>query len=211
MSQARRRVFFVGASGVGKSTLAALMAREMGLPFLTISPSAVYARHGYTIAECFEDRGKMAAVQYEVADYTATCLEREVNSPGYVTDRAFDLSIYGALLGVPHPEPKVLRVLRAMTDGEYPVHTSIVFVRPSARVLTAARLADKGRRGQFLSDPWVYRVDGALEYFIRTRRMECVEIPGDMAELTARAEFLRDKLGIAPHRPEPAHSHAAAG
>lgn len=194
----RLRVFFVGASGTGKSTMAKLLASELRLEFANITPSEVYRRHGTNVTECWTDPVKMRAVQEGIADYTIEEFERRRESAGYVTDRGFDLGVYGAILGYPHPAHKVERLMTAMhtapADADRELVTVTVFVRPNPRVLHQARIGDAGRRAQFLTDSWVYRVDGALAYYIRTRQIAVLEIPEMTADMNERMALVRAHL-----------------
>lgn len=193
-----RRLFLVGASGVGKTFLAQNVAPLIGVPYIPISASEGFRHHGTTPEECFRDSSLMAKVQARIAEHTATALEKMAGEPdGYVTDRAFDLSIYGALLGFPHPKPKVRRVLDAMSWPGKPgtrLAVTVVFVRPEVELTKKARADDGGRRSEFLTDAWTLRLDGALCHFLRANFIPHHELPAGMLDVRERLKWVRDAV-----------------
>lgn len=197
-----RRLFLVGASGVGKSFLAQSVAPLIGVPYEPISASEGFSYHGTTPEAAMRDTPLMARVQDRIAEYTAERLEElAAKRDGYVTDRAFDLSVYGALLGFPHPKPKVRRVLDAMHRPAAPgtrLAVTVVFVRPETELTKRARADDGGRRSEFLSDSWILRLDGALCHFLRANWIPHHELPGGMLDMRERMRWVRDAVEKTP-------------
>ena len=190
-----RRVFLLGASGVGKSTLARALAGELGLSYEPISGQYAYQQHGVTIEHAMRDAPTMARVQVAIADYVGSALEALADRPdGYITDRAVDLAVYGSILGFPHPRHKVKRVTNAMfahPPAPLRLAVTVVFIRPDEDILRLARVTDGGRRNQFLTDEWVYRVDGAVCHVLRTGTIDHVELPPDCRDLARRVAFVK--------------------
>ena len=199
-----RRLFLVGASGVGKTFLAQAVAPLVGVPYEPVSASEGYRHYNTTPEACFRDAPLMEKVQARIADYTAEALEALAPTDGYVTDRAFDLSVYGALLGYPHPKVKVARVLEAMRDPggpNRPLAVTVVFVRPEVELIKKARAEDGGRRSEFLTDSWVLRLDGALCHFLRANFIPHVELPAGMIDIRERMRWVRDAVEATPFEP----------
>ena len=193
-----RRVFLVGASGVGKSFLAQNVAPLIGVPYFAVSASEGFTHHGTTPEAAMRDAPLMARVQNRIADYTGERLEELARRrDGYVTDRAFDLSVYGALLGFPHPKPKVTRVLNAMNAPAAPgtrLAVTVVFIRPEVELTKRARADDGGRRSEFLTNSWILRLDGALCHFLRANFIPHHELPGGMLDIRERMRWVRDAV-----------------
>lgn len=184
-------IVFTGASGVGKSTLARWAASRFMLPLLPSVTTDVYRERGTTFEEAFRDAERLEEIQHEIHKRTTERLATYVNPAGwprrvgdmiqprpngFVTDRGPDVLVYTALMihgaypdGLPEELDKILRRPDVLT----------VFVRPCRAVLDKARDTDGGRRNKFLSDDWVYRVDGGIAYHLETRNIPHITLDGD--------------------------------
>ena len=189
-----RRVFIIGSSGVGKSTLARALAPVLGLPYVPISGQVAYQKHGVTVDQAMRDSSVMMSIQNGIANHVAGELERLSSEPaGYITDRSIDLSVYGSILGFPHTPQRVKRVTDAMfahPPAPLSLAVTVLFIRPHVDITRLARASDGGRRNQFLTDEWVDRVDGALCHLTRTGVIpNCEEMPQQYDELAERLAF----------------------
>lgn len=194
-----RRVFIIGSSGVGKSTLARALAPVLGLPYVPISGQVAYQKHGVTVDQAMRDSSVMASIQRGIADHVGGELERLASeSAGYVTDRCLDLSVYGSILGFPHTHQKVKRVADAMfahPPAPLALSVTVLFIRPHVDITRLARAQDGGRRNQFLTDEWVYRVDGALCHLARTGVIpNCEEMPAEYTQISDRLAFAEEAV-----------------
>jgi hypothetical protein len=188
-----RRVFLVGASGTGKSTVAKQLAAAMDLPYCPISAQEGYRHHGTTVEEAFRDPALMEKCQAHVRRHTHKRMEELVALPfGFVTDRAYDLSVYASLLGCPHSKESVRRIVELMTAPPTVgnrLAVSVIFFRPHRDVLCVARATDGSRRNQFLTDEWVYRVDGALAHHVRFNGIPHDELPEHVVNVADRVAW----------------------
>jgi hypothetical protein len=171
-------IIFTGASGVGKTTLAQWAAGTFGRRFVASVTAAVYADFGITYDEASRDPGTLLRVQQAIYDRTADRLAAECTRPGrgFVSDRGADVLAYTSILcptafqavGVPGLIDDLMRRPDVV----------VFYVRPCREVLAEARTDDRGRRNVFLSDEWVYRVDGIIGYRLQANQVPHTEVTG---------------------------------
>lgn len=204
-------IVFTGASGVGKSTLAKWSAQQFGLPLLPSVTTDVYRDFGTTFDAAMSDPDALLKIQNEIHKRTADRLNDQLTAGarrvgdmvhpapnGFVTDRGPDVLVYTALMcngaypdGVPSDLDRVFKNPAVL----------VVFVRPCASILSKARATDERRRSLFLSDEWVYRVDGALAYHLESRNIPHITLEGSDAR-GRRATILRAVNGIRWREPD---------
>lgn len=206
-------VFFVGASGVGKSTLAEWAATQYGWPLIQSANSRSYSDRGVTPDEARRNPPLMSEIQQEIQLRTAARLGEAANKGSFVSDRGFDTLIYAPLLANfvdERAEQEIVSIMkdrRAVThhpgggvtvdpaDG----HNAVVFyIRPHQDVLNAARRDDAGRRAMFLSEETVWRMDGAINFFLFDRKMLHVVI--DTPVMIDRKAIVREAIAKAIQR-----------
>lgn len=163
-------IYFSGASGTGKSTLAEWAAREYGLAMLPSVNSAVYRDHGVTFEQAVLDPATIHACQREiyrrhldqVTAFTARGRDDPEFDKGFATDRGMDLVAYTIdMLGGRdfYSEWGLERLAEACRSDR----AITFFVRPHPDILARARAEDGGRRAVFLADDTVRRIDGQVE------------------------------------------------
>lgn len=158
-------IVFTGASGTGKSTLAKWAARKYGLRELPSATKAAYEESGTSYGDAFRDPTILAQIQLDVFRKTAGNLRNAVFSGHpWVSERGPDVLIYSSLMchdALPFPDTiGDIDTVCKRTD------VLTVYVRPCPAIIADARARDDGRRNRFLSDEWVYRVDGAIAYHL---------------------------------------------
>lgn len=196
MTEYTTRVYLVGASGVGKTTLGRAAGAALDIPFYSVSPSAVYRDLGLTPGEVPADRA--AAVQSAIRLYVASRLSALNDNRPYIVDRSVDALVYSALMGFAVPSDHERAITRAIYDGPGLVATAFVFVRPAPAVLEAARAEDAGRRAAFLTPEQVYRTDGGIQHYLVDRLIRYAEVPPDCVSLDDRIEIVRQAVENAP-------------
>lgn len=180
-------IYLVGASGVGKSTLAQAVAVRLGWRYLALSAGEAYAKHGATFDSAEADPELMRKVQTQICVDAATAIFAATAAPTpFVADRSVDYGVYTNLMCQPTQEGK--DAVRVMALRLRDRNARVFLVRPQASVLEAARAADAGRRSKFLSDEWVYRVDGAILFYLRDRDIPFAEIGAGTVE--ERTQFV---------------------
>lgn len=198
-------VVFCGASGTGKSTLATVTAGRYGFRPLPSITAAVYRDAGVTYAEAMGDPVKLAIIQREIHRRTAERLLLEAyaapKSPvrGFVSERGIDVLAYTALM----VRGSILNEDAALPDGIASVlrraDVVTVFVRPCPQVLAEARRDDGERRNVFLTDEWVYRVDGAIRMILEATSVPYLEI--DTPSLQERLKLIDERCALAGFSP----------
>ncbi len=174
------RAYFLGASGVGKTTLARYVSERYDVPMLSGATKLALEKVGCT----FDD----LLVDAKVADDFQRCvweMQQAIERPhwedgcGFVSDRSIDLLAYTA---------KQSRVVRELMHGvtfgcyvERMKRAHVFFVRPCEAV--KAKL--DGRRDRFLSPEWVWGVDAVIEFVL-----ECEKIP----YVTLGSPSLKDRV-----------------
>lgn len=162
------KVYFVGASGVGKTTLAQMVHERFGLPLLSGMTAKALEHTGLDFAKILSD--------VEAADAYQSCvwrmqLESEAvfwnsENDGFVSDRGFDILAYTAILSrvawkmarSEELSSYIERIRRATMSGR----CVVFFVRPHPEVKAAC----DGRRDWFLKPDVVGRVDGIVEWLL---------------------------------------------
>lgn len=196
-----RAVILTGASGTGKSTLAADLSAALGWELAPSQTAAALKASGINPGEPNPDPAKLEAYQIEVTRRTAAELsDRIARGVPFISERGADVNAYTAIHGC-----RGVRAEEAAGDAadelEYiqeQRYVLVVFCRPVALFWQAARDADDGRRAKFLSDHWVYRVDGAIAYSLNCDSVNYLELSGPedrqartikvLAEMNARKD-----------------------
>ncbi len=190
----KRRIFLVGASGTGKSTLARAVADKLAWEYLPLSAGAAYTRHGATFASAEADPEVMQRVQTEICEDAAKAVAGAYYAGRhFVSDRGVDYYAYSMLLcNKPTNQMGVCAVILAELMKR--ADSAVFFCRPVPAILRAARESDSSRRSKFLTDEWVYRADGAILLLLRDRGIPFAEITGD--DQAARVDTVVRNVGI---------------
>lgn len=178
-------IMFVGASGTGKSTLANWVSEKYCWPIVKSPTHEIYAKYQTTFDKAFSDPDKLAAIQADILDLTAIRIEEAANKGSFVSERGFDVIVYSSLMC-----PGFFK------DGPFNAITSIAqrpdvivcHLRPCQEVIELARKSDGSRRNMFLSDPWVYGIDGALTSYIEQYNIPHITLAG--SEMRGRLRTL---------------------
>jgi energy-coupling factor transporter ATP-binding protein EcfA2 len=175
--RAGAEVYFVGASGVGKSTLAGWLAAEAGLRLLASPVSDIYKKHG--VPPGTRDTGRVLPVQREVVE-TLTRAHEDAHraGAGFVSDRSIDALVYSEdLVGrmVVDRWVQGIRLAGAMKSRR----AVVFFVRPYFEVLRAARKEDRGRRETWLHADVVNRIDELTGDYLGRWDIPYVPVHGD--------------------------------
>ncbi len=162
------RVYLLGASGTGKSTLAKHLANELACDHLTGAVGNVLRRLGITFDLAFRDMGLMDRFQMEIWREQLAMEQPywEAGKP-FVSDRGFDLMAYAsgqsrAAAGIVESPLFAEYMRRLKMPG-----TVVFLMRPHPDV----RAESDGRRDVFLSPEWVWKVDGVIEFLLESHRV----------------------------------------
>lgn len=173
-----KTTYLVGSSGSGKSTLAAALAKQFGHAVIDSPTTAIAARLGMW-AKIMADPAKTRAVQWDIWLDLVARLEAAIRAGRpFVADRSIDKAAYTYLMTGDGPKLTASRAYRWLVDQMTDHNSVVAFLRPVPAILEAARATDGGRRNVFLSDPWVYRVDGVIEVLLKQAGVRYVEITG---------------------------------
>lgn len=187
-------MYFVGASGVGKSTLAAWAAAEFGLPLYKSANSAVYKDAGVTFEQALLDPAVLNQCQREIYHRTLAGLSAMAASDrGLAADRCIDLVVYtpDMLGGWDFYKDWGLERLEALAKDP---RALVFFVRPHPDVTGQARATDGGRRSYFLQDGVVRRIDGGIEFFLEDRGVDHVTV--DSPRFKDRARLVKKIVSL---------------
>jgi hypothetical protein len=182
-------LWFVGASGTGKSTLAQWAAGEFDLPRFESVNTKVYEDHGTTYDQAITDPPLIAHCQREIFRRVLEGFERAVAAGrGLAADRCIDLIVYTSdMLG-----GRAFYTdwgLERLTDIARRPESLLFFVRPDPAVLERARATDGGRRTMFLTEDVVRRVDGATEMLLDDLGLKYVTL--DSGRMKVRTNTVR--------------------
>lgn len=166
-------VYFTGASGTGKSTLAKHVSEAYGIPILTSAARAALGDMGLPpdgFAKLMQDKEKFKAYQQAVRQKQITMEEMAAKLGPFISERMFDNLAYSALYGWDAPQAmEALKPYAAKFNDKG--HKYIVFfVKPTRECLEAANAG--ADRKEFLVWDDMLRFDGALQLV-----MECLDIP----------------------------------
>lgn len=164
MTARKPKIYMLGGSGTGKSTLAQYIHDRFGLPMLTGATRLALEAMGTTF-DAIQCNAQLADEYQAMVWRKQRELEEEhwqSETTGFVSDRSLDLLAYTA---------KQSRVAWTMLRSEEFQHyvqrmrTAICFfVRPHP----AVRAKSDGRRDHYLTDEWRYAVDGVIEFLLET-------------------------------------------
>lgn len=166
-------VSFVGASGVGKTTLAKYVADNYGLKLLPSASRAAIAEMGLSDyktlmadPDLYHQFGlRVQKLQHEMED---VCIK---NGEPFVSDRGFDHIAY-AVLYQSYPKPFIeegLKRLEQVKDRRIYIH-----VLPDAEVRECA--LEQSTRHEFLDWEMMLRFDGVLHYLIEQFQIPAIQI-----------------------------------
>lgn len=173
------RIYFTGASGTGKSSLAAFVKRRHGWPIL---PSAVrQAMEDWGISSLDElFRDTQLADNFHLSLWRIQRkLEEEAlgqdRSRHFIAERCFDCVTYAAEL-----TRVAWQITRCQEFDSYLMNLRtrdalVFFVRPHHDLL-AQRIPLDGRRDSFLHPALVYRIDGAIQFILQSHDIPHVNV-----------------------------------
>lgn len=169
-----RAVYFTGASGTGKTTLAEYVEKNYGLARIPSASREVSAKLGIT-----NDKGEFTVGTRQYAEFQMMVCRRQLELEKeqvvtYVSDRAFDHLAYSAVYGTNCRQiaalPEMKEYLERLTDGR-----SLVFhVRPTRDVQHHAKM--QHQREQFLDWEDMHKVDGIIRYIAEVNGITTVPI-----------------------------------
>ena len=193
----RKRVYFVGSSGTGKTTLAGHVTKKWGLLPLPSASRSVQAESGKSYAELRADLDAYDSFQLAVFKRQ---VENEAKAAGnYVSDRAFDFLIYTAMYGT-----VAWQIARSDTFRDYMTGLRlsddgpalVFFVRPTRETWRAA-MKENARR-EFLKWEDVLRFDGAVKLVLESHEMSYITI--DTPVFADRVRQVDAVLNVLPRR-----------
>lgn len=194
----RKRIYFVGASGVGKTTLAAHVEKKYGFPRLPSAARTTLAEFGEKdFSAVLNDRERYAAYQHAVFKRQ---VKMEAEAEGhYVSDRAFDHLVYSALYGTiawqiarSDAYREYMTGLRCHDDGP----ALFFLVRPTRAAFRQAR--KDGDRKEYLVWEDICRFDGCMKLLLESNEMSYVSI--DTPHLNDRIRLVEAIIGMLPKR-----------
>jgi hypothetical protein len=199
---AQTRIFLVGGSGVGKTTLAKRLTHDLlheGHSFFYLEQSARLAlqKVGCTWEEALASSELMQRVQDANWQRGIETLIQNQNI-SFVMDRSLDMIPYQTRLlkktRTPAEEFALLYqmgVKSSVTDGFWHSRSYVFLVHPSEMILRSARENDRGERGMFLTDEWVWGMHCATEFYLCDRGIYYYDIPPSISGLEDRISFVR--------------------
>lgn len=175
------KIFLLGASGVGKSTLARHIHTKYGLPLLPSATRAAFEKCGGT-ADQFNDQGDIDKIDefQKTIWWFQQQIEEEYwqsEETGFVTDRGFDLFAYTSkqsrVVWQIVRSPEFIAYLdRLRLSGQ----AIVFFVRPHPGMVPKL----DGRRDFFLTPEWRHGVDGVIEYILESNEIPYISISDPM-------------------------------
>lgn len=170
----RKRLYLCGASGVGKTRLAAYLSKLTGLTRLPSVQRETLANMGLTFEE-------LLAAPDALADFQTTIfkcqLEVEAAHPnGFVSDRCFDHLVYTAetstIAWQIYRAQEYKDYLEALRISDDPVVA--FWVRPTRACWRAAR--EQNERLPFLNWDMVQRIDGGIQLVLESNAIPYIPV-----------------------------------
>jgi len=193
----RKRVYFVGSSGTGKTTLAAHVTKKWGLSPLPSASRSVQQESGRSYADLRADLDAYNSFQLDVFKRQ---VKNEAEATGnYVSDRAFDFLIYTAMYGT-----VAWQIARSDTFRDYMTGLRLhddgaalmFFVRPTRETWRAAM--KQNQRREFLKWEDVLRFDGAVKLILESHEMSYITI--DTPVLADRIRQVDAVMNVLPRK-----------
>lgn len=96
------RIAITGSHGVGKTTLAQMLAKELGLPMISEVAREVAYAHGFETTEQIKNASMMRRIMYQLNVFYGQLKAEEDHWKGYVSDRSvFDSIAYSIYYDLP--------------------------------------------------------------------------------------------------------------
>lgn len=169
-------VYFLGASGVGKTTLARHVVARHGNSLITGSTATAAQRVG----DPMQQLGNIEALDAYQAEVWRCQLEAEEpfwrdEQRSFVSDRGPDMLAYTAKWSriawqIARSEAFAAYMSRIRQSGR----AVCFFVRPTSETLKKA--AAEGRREYFLDPEWQHGVDGVVEFLLESHEIPYISI-----------------------------------
>ena len=186
------RVYFVGASGVGKSTLARHAAERFGLKLLPSAARQVSAELGLASAgDVFGSTDAADAFQSEV--FRRQLKNESEAGDRFVSDRAFDHVAYAAEVSLTTWQTARSEEWRGYLDSLRLSSAVVFFVRPAPG--GAWPSARDGTRDRYLEPAMVHRVDGVVQYVLESNEVPYIPVlPATPRDRTRLVEWVLWRL-----------------
>lgn len=162
------KVYIIGASGVGKTTLAKYISEKFGLPLLSGATALAHKELGTNFDQLFTDMDAADSYQLEVWRQQMRLEEPywKLDGGGFVSDRSFDLMSYTARIA-----SCAWQIARS---DEF--RTYIDRMRKDAICILIRRhpllhVTPDGRRDRFLTPEWQLAVEGVVEYLLESNEI----------------------------------------
>lgn len=200
------RIYFTGASGTGKTTLANYISQEYGIDSLPSAARTVISRNGLDdtrFQELLSDPARYEEFQRNVF-IEQVDMEKAADSRlgSFVSDRCLDHLVFCALYSRNSHKIAGSEMFHEYMKKLRDMDSVIFHVRPTWPCYHAARA--EGKRLEFLDWPAMQRFDGAVEFMLEINNISRTPITSsDMRErhriidsVLARAGML--KKGAVP-------------
>lgn len=193
------KILVCGASGTGKTTIVEDAINELNIDpacWLKASFSEAYKWFDTTPEQVEHNKTKLKLIHDA---YAATLLgkivKRNVDNQGKpsltIMDRSCDVFAYCAMHGIDVPNiSSAIHNSLFHSPGNSP--TIVFLVAPNEMIIEHARASDSNRRNMFLSDRWVYGIDGALRMYFAENKIKYTLI--ERFDRDSRVDIIGDAL-----------------
>jgi len=173
------KIGLIGSAGLGKSTFASYVGKELGLYFLKSKDITrpILKKYGYVYGSGMCVEKFLARREIEFALVDERIYNEKLLSGGFITDRTTLECFCYAMLNIEHYSEDEIKMLETLCKSNMSTYTHLYYIPR-----TAGWIEDNGLRT--VSSYFQWKVDMLIRGVLQDWNIKCIKVPEKSSEIS---------------------------